>query len=155
MNLVASPHRASRLAALDRELSDVLRARGQRVTSQRLVIHRLLRERPRHLTAEEILAETAATLPGTSLPTVYATLELLEELGVVRRVPTGGTAVFDTRPEPHHHALCRRCGALLDLEVDAPTAAVARAAEREGFQPDGAQVTVSGRCAGCSATAGG
>jgi Fe2+ or Zn2+ uptake regulation protein len=71
----------------------VLRRRGMRVTSPRLVIHRLVLERDRHVTAEEVRDAVAASLPGVSLPTVYATLELLEELGIVRRVEAGRSAV--------------------------------------------------------------
>ena len=65
----------------DQALSDLLRDRGQRVTSQRLVINRFLDEHEGHLTAEQVLAGVADALPGTALPTVYATLELFEELG--------------------------------------------------------------------------
>jgi len=70
----------------DAELTALLRARGLRVTSPRLVIHRQLRARGRHVTAEEAHEAVARDLPGISLPTVYATLELFEELGIVRRV---------------------------------------------------------------------
>src|SRR5438309_6158807 len=95
---------------IDRELAQRLRARGQRVTSQRLVINRLLRERDRHVTADEVLTAVSDALPGTSLPTVYATLELFEQLGIVRRVHAGGGAVlFDTRTTEHHHLVCRDC----------------------------------------------
>src|SRR5436190_1824295 len=65
----------------DQALSELLRDRGQRVTSQRLVINRFLDEHQGHLTAEQVLAGVADALPGTALPTVYATLELFEELG--------------------------------------------------------------------------
>jgi Fe2+ or Zn2+ uptake regulation protein len=90
-------------------------------------------------------------LPGTSLPTVYSTLELLEELRVVRRVGTGnGAVVFDSRVEPHAHTVCRRCGAMADLEgAPAPDDALARAAA-EGFVPDHAQLVVWGLCSACT-----
>jgi Fe2+ or Zn2+ uptake regulation protein len=102
----------------DQALSELLRDRGQRVTSQRLLIHRFVREHDGHLTAEQVLAGVADALPGTALPTVYATLELFEELGLVRRVQTGGgTMVFDPRTDPHHHVTCRRCGAVEDVEA--------------------------------------
>ena len=52
------------------------------------------------------------------MPTVYATLLLLEELDLVRRVSTGsGAVLFDSRVSPHAHTVCRRCGALADLEA--------------------------------------
>src|SRR3954468_9719053 len=84
-------------AAAEARLVAALRARGQRVTSQRLVIGRLLRELDRHVTAEEVLRRASEQLPGVSLPTVYATLDLLTELGVARRVSVGGPVLYDPR----------------------------------------------------------
>jgi Fur family ferric uptake transcriptional regulator/Fur family peroxide stress response transcriptional regulator len=57
-------------AAAEQRLVTALRERGQRVTSQRLIIHRLLRDLDRHVTAEEVLRRAAEQLPGMSLPTV-------------------------------------------------------------------------------------
>jgi len=86
-------------------LERLVRERGLRATSQRVVMHRLLRERDRHVSAEELLAEAGERLPGVSLPTVYATLELFEQLGVVRRVNGGGgTLLWDTRTDSNHPA---------------------------------------------------
>src|ERR671932_788421 len=78
--------------ATDDRLATVLRAGGHRMTSQRLVLHRVLAELGRHASAEEIARASAERLPGLSLPTVYATLELFEDLGLVRRVDAGGPA---------------------------------------------------------------
>src|SRR5215210_2348996 len=102
----------------DAELSAALRARGQRVTSQRLILHRALRELDRHATAEELLRSAEERLPNLSLPTVYSSLELFEELGVVRRVSVGaGPVLWDPRPDAHEHFACRRCGRVVDLDV--------------------------------------
>src|SRR5919206_538318 len=104
--------------ATDDRLSTALRGGGHRMTSQRLVLHRVLTELGRHAHAEEIARASAERLPGLSLPTVYATLELFEGLGLVRRVDAGGpAALFDPRTEPHAHFACRRCGAVVDLEA--------------------------------------
>ena len=106
------------MARSDDPLALELRTRGLRATPQRLVIARLLRDEPRHVTAEELFDEARALLPGVSLPTVYATLDLLAEVGAVRQVPLpGGAAVYDSRVDPHHHVRCRRCGAVQDLDV--------------------------------------
>jgi Fe2+ or Zn2+ uptake regulation protein len=134
----------------DADLSERLRDRGQRVTTQRLLIHRFLRDHQGHLTAEQVLAGVADGLPGTALPTVYATLELFEDLGLVRRVQTGGgTMVFDPRTDPHHHFTCRRCGAVDDLEAPVELAGVMRRARRAGYAAEHAEVVVSGLCASC------
>ena len=79
------------------DLPTALRERGMRVTPQRVVLHRALRELDRHVTADELLDSVADRLPNVSLPTIYATLELLEELGMVRRVQRAGTTLFDPR----------------------------------------------------------
>ena len=135
----------------DEELTERLRERGLRATSQRLVMHRLLRERNRHLTAEEVLAETSSRLPGVSLPTVYSTLELFEEMGVVRRVNGGGgTLLWDTRADDHHHLVCRRCGKVQDIDAPFDLSGARRSAERAGFMPDRAEVVVSGLCSDCA-----
>lgn len=139
------------LTSTDERLVSALRERGLRVTSQRLVIHRALCDHVQHLTAEQVLAAVSDVLPGTSLPTVYATLELLEELGLVRRVSTGsGALLFDSRLDPHAHTVCRRCGATADLErVELPEEALARAGQA-GFAADHAQLVVWGTCRRCS-----
>jgi Fe2+ or Zn2+ uptake regulation protein len=135
-------------------LSRVLRERGQRVTPQRLAIARTVRELDRHTTAETVFARVSEQLPGVSLPTVYATLELLEELGLVRRVPTeAGTAVYDPRTEDHHHLVCRRCGEIMDVDAPVDRAELLAAAGALGFAADGAQVVVRGVCARCRAAA--
>ena len=140
--------------ALDTDLAARIRARGLRVTPQRLLIHRALRELDRHVTAEELLDAVTPQLPNASLPTVYAALELFEELGAVRRVPvTGGPALFDPRVDPHQHLHCRRCGAVADLDTRVDTSRALSAARRRGFRPDGAELVVSGLCADCAATA--
>jgi Fe2+ or Zn2+ uptake regulation protein len=139
------------VSAIDEQLTGKRRDRGLRVTPQRLVIHRALCGHSQHMTAEQLLASVSDVLPGTSLPTVYSTLELLEGLDLVRRVGTGnGAVVFDSRVEPHAHTVCRRCGAMADLEgAAAPDDALARAGAT-GFVPDHAQLVVWGLCSGCA-----
>jgi Fe2+ or Zn2+ uptake regulation protein len=136
--------------ALDRDLISRLRARGQRVTSQRLVINRMLRARNRHVTAEDVHGAVSASLPGTSLPTVYATLELFEQLELVRRVNAGGAAsLFDSRTDEHHHLVCSRCGAVEDLDAPVDLAPALVAAEAAGFAPRRAALVLDGLCAAC------
>jgi Fe2+ or Zn2+ uptake regulation protein len=136
----------------DQELIDLLRGRGQRVTSQRLVLLRELRRRRRHATAEELRRAVSVELPGISGPTVYATLELLVELGLARKIDAGtGVSLFDGRTEPHQHLACRRCGAVEDLEAPFDPAPLRRAAEHLGFRVDRTEVVLGGVCARCSA----
>jgi Fe2+ or Zn2+ uptake regulation protein len=136
------------------QLSQVLRERGQRVTPQRLAIARTVRELDRHTTAEHVYAHVSEQLPGVSLPTVYATLDLLEELGLVRRVATeSGTAVYDPRTGDHHHLVCRRCGEIADIDAPVDRTDLLAAARARGFAADDAQVVVRGLCASCAQAA--
>jgi Fe2+ or Zn2+ uptake regulation protein len=135
----------------DAELTELLRERGLRATSQRVVMHRLLRDEARHVSAEELLSQASEKLPGVSLPTVYATLELFEQLGIVRRVNGGGgTLLWDTRADAHHHMICRNCGRIEDMETPLNLERARRSAARAGFQPDRAEVVVSGLCSDCA-----
>lgn len=131
------------------DLPVLLRERGYRATTQRVVIHEALQDAGRHLTAEQVLSLVGERLPGLSLPTVYATLDVLEELGLVRRVHTPSALLFDPRPEEHAHALCRRCGRVEDVEATADLTGPLEGARRAGYDPDGAEVLVTGLCAGC------
>src|SRR5918997_7073736 len=122
-----------------------------RVTPQRVMLHRALRELDRHVTADELRDSVPDRLPNVSLPTIYATLELLEELGMVRRVQRAGTTLFDPRTDLHHHLICTSCGAIEDLDSDLDTARLERAAARRGFEHERIEAVVQGRCAGCQA----
>ena len=125
----------------DQVLSDALRSRGQRVTLPRLMVHRFVARAPRHVTAEDIHRE----LPTLSFATIYSTLDLLEELGLVRRVSTlEGTTVYDSRTDPHGHAMCRRCGRLFDLD-----AGEAQSAAPAGFTVEQATIQLIGLCSDC------
>ena len=132
------------------DLTAVLRERGMRVTSQRVVVDRALRELDRHVTAEELLDVVAERLPNVSLPTIYATLDLLEQLGRVRRVQRVGATLFDPRIAPHHHLVCSVCGSIEDLDAPLDTVPVELAAVSGGFQPERVEAVIYGRCAACA-----
>jgi Fur family transcriptional regulator, stress-responsive regulator len=131
---------------------EALHAAGYRVTPQRLIIHQTLVDLGRHVDAEELLVAAGERLPNVSLPTVYASLEALEEAGLVRRVAAGrGRALYDARPVDHHHLVCRRCGAVEDLDLRVPLDRAIATARGHGFAADGAEVVVHGLCARCAA----
>jgi Fe2+ or Zn2+ uptake regulation protein len=146
----------STLAPDSQDLIQLLRERGQRVTSQRLVILRELRRHDHHVTAELLGAAARADLPGTSIPTVYATLDLLVELGLARKIDVGvGPALYDARTDPHQHAVCRRCGRVEDLDGELQADALLSAARAKGFVTQSAELVISGLCARCAAQAAG
>jgi Fe2+ or Zn2+ uptake regulation protein len=134
------------------DLVEILHQRGQRATPQRLVILRELRRRGRHATADEVRGAVRDELPGTSTPTIYAALELLVDLGLVRRIDAGaGATLYDARTEPHQHSVCRRCGRVDDLDGELDTTVLERTSARAGFTARAVEVVVSGLCAECAA----
>jgi Fe2+ or Zn2+ uptake regulation protein len=132
------------------DAASALRERGYRVTPQRLAVYGSLVELGHHVTAERLLDAVSERVPGVSLPTVYSALEALEDAGLVRRVAAGrGPALYDAGTPDHHHLVCRRCGAVEDLEVGAELGGLLKAAGARGFSPDRAEVVVHGLCADC------
>lgn len=132
------------------EATEALRRSGYRVTAQRLVVAEALSGAGRHLSAEEVFAAVSERLPTVSLPTIYSALDALEDAGLVRRVAAGrGPALYDSGPAAHHHLVCRRCGAVADLEADVALEPALAGAAGTGFAPEGAEVVVRGLCANC------
>lgn len=131
--------------------ADALRSRGYRVTPQRLAVHETLRDLDRHVSADTVLEAVSGRLPNVSLPTVYSALDALEEAGLVRRVAAGrGPGLYDARAVEHHHLVCRRCGAVEDLDASVDLDRVLGLAAKSGFAPDDAEVVVRGLCARCA-----
>jgi Fe2+ or Zn2+ uptake regulation protein len=124
--------------------------RGVRMTPQRLAILREVRRTGGHQTAAEIYETVRIEHPGISFGTVYRTLHLLAEQGLVLEFPFGDQASrFDARTDRHDHVRCTICGQLVD--VDVPTALLAHhvAAEQTGFIIDGHQTIFTGICPTC------
>ena len=134
----------------DDELRAALRAHGLRVTPQRLAVHTALRALGAHATAEQVLERVHGTVPGVSLPTVYAGLELLADLGLASRVHAGRAIRYDPRADPHHHFVCDNCGAVADLDAEVDLAPALAGLRAGGVKPAGAEVLVRGRCAACA-----
>jgi Fur family ferric uptake transcriptional regulator len=135
---------------------DELRARGYRVTPQRQLVLEAV-SALEHGTPEEICTEVQRTAKGVNISTIYRTLELLEELGLVRHAHLGhGPPTYHAGTQPEHvHLVCRTCGAVQDVP---PTVAdgLAEALEKSyGFAIDVQHLTVYGFCANCRAEAGG
>jgi Fe2+ or Zn2+ uptake regulation protein len=148
--------RVQRADTDDQALTSALRGRGQRVTPQRLVINRALRRLDRHASAEEVARAIEPELPGVSVPTVYATLDLLADLGFARRVTAAPRLVlYDPRTDDHHHLVCRGCGRVDDFETPLDGGAALRSARRRGFRAEHVELVVSGLCESCVERSGG
>jgi len=143
----ASPPTATR-----REWDEQLRARGYRVTPQRQLVLEAV-ARLDHATPEEICAQVQQTARGVNISTIYRTLELLEEIGLVTHTH------FDQRAPIYHlasdsdhvHLVCRACGRVSQIGPDAIRPLITALDERHGFETDVSHLTVFGRCSDCRA----
>ena len=128
-----------------------LRASGHRLTPQRELVIAAV-ERLGHATPDEVYAEVRTHSDSINLSTVYRTLELLDELGLIRhahltdRAPTYHSA----RGHEHAHLVCRECHRLISIDRSEMEAALDGLAARHGFTPDYGHLTVFGTCAECA-----
>jgi len=128
------------------DLATRLRARGMRMTPQRENVLAAVRQL-RHATPEQL----SEAVPGVDITTVYRTLEVLEEIGLVRHTHLGhGAPTFRPADDQHVHVVCHVCGRV----SDAPEALADELADRlraeQGFVLDRSHFTVFGQCRECS-----
>lgn len=131
-------------------LADELRARGLRLTAQRQLVLEAV-YRLGHATPDQVHAEVARTAAGVNITTVYRTLELLEELGLITHthLSHGAPTYHPVGEQQHVHLVCRQCGGLTEapLELLAPLADTL--ARERSFQVDIGHVALFGRCGDC------
>src|SRR5215467_10813528 len=134
---------------------DTLRASGYRVTPQRQLVLEAV-TKLEHATPEEIFADIRQTARGVNVSTVYRTLELLEQIGLVTHTHLGhGAPRYHLAAEAQHvHLVCRNCEKVIEIEPAAVAPLVSALAEDYGFQTDVGHLTVFGRCASCQAGGG-
>jgi Fe2+ or Zn2+ uptake regulation protein len=130
------------------ELAEAFRARGLKVTPQRQLLFGLLDGNTSHPTAEVLFARASELMPGISLRTVYTTLTDLTEMGELQSVVLGaGATRFDPNVDDHHHGVCDRCDAVVDLYVDGTGGLLVD--DLHGFAATHASIVFSGTCADC------
>lgn len=105
---------------MNTDISRVLEAHGAKVTRQRVALAQILFARPQHLSAEALLDAAVAAGVDVSKATVYNTLNLFAECGLVREINVDGSRVYyDSTTAPHHHFFNVDTGELTDLPDDA------------------------------------
>lgn len=121
------------------------------LTRQREVVLRVIRDEPEHLTAGEIFDKAKQLLPTISFATVYNSLRYLMNAGHIAEISFGnGASRFDSKITRHDHALCVKCGKLVDMEIELPSEITSFAAEFSGFQPESIELTLRGICPDCN-----
>jgi Fur family transcriptional regulator, ferric uptake regulator len=134
---------------------DTLRAGGYRVTPQRQLILEAV-TKLEHASPEEIFADVRQTARGVNVSTVYRTLELLEQIGLVTHTHLGhGAPRYHLAAEAQHvHLVCRECERVTQVEPAAVRSLVSSLDTEHGFETDVGHLTVFGRCADCRGAAG-
>jgi len=127
-----------------------LRAAGLRVTGPRVSTLLTLAEHP-HTDAETLAVLVRDRLGAVSTQAVYDVLRALTTAGLVRRIePAGSPARYETRVDDnHHHAVCRTCGSMRDVDCATGTAPCLDASDDHGFVLTEAEVIYWGTCPDC------
>jgi len=124
-----------------------LRGHGIAVTPQRLAVLASLEHRRDHPSAEKIFQEVRRQLPAISFNTVYKSLEILCQKGLVIKVnPLHEVARYDGETEQHIHLVCRRCHAIIDLHRQWQAPMELSPEELQGFRVDHQSLTLWGLC---------
>jgi Fur family ferric uptake transcriptional regulator len=128
-----------------------LRARGYRLTPQREMIIEALAHSRKHLSAEDIHKMIQPRTHAMNIATVYRTLDLLVEEGMVSRIDVGGgRELYATdRHGPHLHLACRRCGKVIEADQSLIQPLEKKLHEAHGFTPDLEHISLFGLCEDC------
>jgi Fur family ferric uptake transcriptional regulator len=133
------------------ELANRLRGSGRRMTPQRQMILSAVEELG-HATPDEVHAYVRERASAVNASTVYRTLEVLEDLGLVRhthlsdRAPTYHSA----SGHEHFHLVCRNCHGVVSAEPTLAQPFIDALAAKHGFTPDVGHLAVFGICRGCA-----
>ncbi|QYJ03958.1 transcriptional repressor [Nocardioides panacisoli] len=132
---------------------EALRAKGYRLTPQRELILGAVDELG-HATPDEVLAHVQQHASTVNSSTVYRTLEVLEELGLVRHAHLSDRAptYHSTRGEEHFHLVCRSCRKVVSVPAEEANAFLSALSRQHAFTPDVGHLTVFGRCHDCEET---
>jgi len=130
---------------------DELRAHGYRLTPQRQLVLEAVQDLE-HATPDEILAHVRERASAVNISTIYRTLELLEEIGLVTHTHLShGAPTYHSSAVPQHvHLVCRCCKSVYDVDPRQVQPLVDRLRDDQGFETDVAHLTVFGVCRNCS-----
>ncbi|MFO8060371.1 MAG: Fur family transcriptional regulator [Bacillota bacterium] len=133
---------------------DLLRARGLRVTPQRLAVLSFIRSSKEHPTAEEIYEAVRLKHPAISLNTVYRSLDAFEEADLVQKFTIGDRSNYryDFTTQSHLHHYCTRCGRVSDWgpdHIDALANLIRKIAGDDDGTVERVEVHLLGLCSDC------
>ena len=136
---------------MDSDLHQAIASSGLRMTRQRQAILDVLRQSPAHLDAEALHDRVRQQNPRISLATVYRTLALLKEFGLVQEHRLGEEhGHFEAAPQaPHYHFTCLKCHKVIEFKAPALQRVVREVAAKESVQITNVHLLLSGYCADC------
>ena len=132
-------------------LAGKLRKLGYRLTPQRAMALSVIESSSGHISAEEIYAQVSAQYPGVNMSTIYRTLELLKQLGLIYEVDLGEGRIR-YHPEEmghHHHLVCQKCGAVTDIDESVLFPLQAVLLQAFGFSAELRHMAILGLCEKC------
>lgn len=129
----------------------VLLERGYRLTPQRMMVVEAIHGADYHISAEEIYVQVRAHYPYANISTIYRTLELLKELGLVTETDLGEGRVRYHPAEKghHHHLVCQNCGKVIDLSEPVLSPLKDSLLSDYHFKADLRHLAIFGLCANC------
>jgi Fur family peroxide stress response transcriptional regulator len=135
---------------LDTSIIQALRKKGYKATPQRIAICRFALSSREHPSVQRIHKEVKEIHPTVSLATVYKTLQILTEIGLIQELDfPKSQARFDSYVEPHVNLVCLRCGKIRDVDDPAAREMVAGIAATAEFTRTGQRLDVYGICKMC------
>jgi Fur family ferric uptake transcriptional regulator len=137
------------------DVMDLLRSKGLRMTPQRRAIVAEVMRTPGHISPTAVARKVQGEMPGVNASTVYRTLTLLEEVGVLQHSHLESGAEYHRAEEAAHvHLTCNRCGSddALSLKEADTLHALIRA--HHGFEADLTHFAIGGLCRTCAKVAG-
>ena len=135
---------------LDTSIIQALRKKGYKATPQRIAVCRFALSSREHPSVQRIHKEVKEIHPTVSLATVYKTLQILTEIGLIQELDfPKSQARFDSYVEPHINLVCLRCGKIRDVDDPAAREMVAGIAAAAEFTRTGQRLDVYGICKMC------
>jgi len=138
------------MKGMSTQLIERLRAAGYKITPPRLAVLQVIEQEGEHLNPAEILERAQKIYPAIGRATVYRTLEMLTQIGVIRPIYVGehGPTYIHTEGG-HHHLVCSACGAVIDFEQCIADQMSQELSERFGFQIKSHLLEFYGLCEHC------
>ena len=132
------------------ELAARLHSLGYRLTPQRQLVLQAV-EKLGHATPDEILAEVQQHASAVNVSTVYRTLEVLEELGLIRHAHLSDRAptYHSVTDHVHFHLVCRNCHRVISVDPEVVAPFASRLREEQGFTIDVGHLAIFGECVEC------